>query len=129
MKLWLPVSRSPWVRQALPKRVKTPTLRMKKLNWQKLPSNVVREGHSMWASVTSSSEEIIEPDYTSIEELFCFPQTKPKEKQAAPVKVEPKEITFLDSKKSLNLNIFLKQFKCPNVEVIDMIQKGGPNKV
>nr|XP_028605277.1 inverted formin-2 isoform X3 [Podarcis muralis] len=110
------------------KRVKPPTLRMKKLNWQKLPSNVVREGHSMWASVTSSSEEIIEPDYMSIEQLFCFPQTKPKEKQAAPVKVEPKEITFLESKKSLNLNIFLKQFKCPNVEVVDMIQKGDRTK-
>ncbi|XP_061468275.1 inverted formin-2 isoform X2 [Rhineura floridana] len=110
------------------KRVKPPTLRMKKLNWQKLPSNVVREGHSMWASVTSSSEETIEPDYTSIEQLFCFPQTKPKEKQAAPVKMEPKEITFLDSKKSLNLNIFLKQFKCPNEKVVDMIQKGDRTK-
>nr|XP_020633003.1 inverted formin-2 isoform X2 [Pogona vitticeps] len=110
------------------KKVKPPTLRMKKLNWQKLPSNVVREGHSMWASVTSSSEETIEPDYTSIEQLFCFPQAKPKSKEAAPVKTEPKEITFLDSKKSLNLNIFLKQFKCSNEEVIDMIQKGDRTK-
>uniref|UniRef100_A0A7M4FH84 Inverted formin 2 n=1 Tax=Crocodylus porosus TaxID=8502 RepID=A0A7M4FH84_CROPO len=110
------------------KKVKTPTLRMKKLNWQKLPTNVVRESHSMWASVTSSSEETIEPDYTSIEQLFCFPQTRPKEKAAAPVKAEPKEITFLDSKKSLNLNIFLKQFKCSNEEVADMIQKGDRTK-
>ncbi|XP_054826984.1 inverted formin-2 isoform X2 [Eublepharis macularius] len=110
------------------KRVRTPTLRMKKLNWQKLPSNVVREGHSMWASATSTSEELIEPDYSSIEQLFCFPQTKPKEKEAAPVKTEPKEITFLDSKKSLNLNIFLKQFKCKNEEVVDMIQKGDRAK-
>ncbi|XP_066485576.1 inverted formin-2 isoform X2 [Tiliqua scincoides] len=110
------------------KRVKPPTLRMKKLNWQKLPSNVVRESHSMWASATSSSEETIEPDYTSIEQLFCFPQTKQKEKEAAPVKIEPKEITFLDSKKSLNLNIFLKPFKCPNEEVVAMIQKGDRTK-
>ncbi|XP_062974564.1 inverted formin-2-like [Elgaria multicarinata webbii] len=110
------------------KRMKTPTLRMKKLNWQKLPSNVVREGQSMWASATSGSEETIEPDYTSIEQLFCFPQTKPKSKGVAPVKAEPKEITFLDSKKSLNLNIFLKQFKCPNQEVVDMIQKGDRTK-
>ncbi|XP_042332220.1 inverted formin-2 isoform X2 [Sceloporus undulatus] len=110
------------------KRVKPPTLRMKKLNWQKLPSNVAREGHSMWASVTSSSEEIIEPDYTSIEQLFCFPLAKSKSKEAAPVKTEPKEITFLDSKKSLNLNIFLKQFKCSNEEVVDMIQKGDRTK-
>ncbi|KAJ7345232.1 hypothetical protein JRQ81_001182 [Phrynocephalus forsythii] len=110
------------------KRVKPPTLRMKKLNWQKLPSNVVKEGHSIWASVTSSSEETIEPDYTSIEQLFSFPQAKPKSKEAAPVKTEPKEITFLDSKKSLNLNIFLKQFKCSNEEVVDMIQKGDRTK-
>uniref|UniRef100_A0A8C3I790 Inverted formin 2 n=1 Tax=Chrysemys picta bellii TaxID=8478 RepID=A0A8C3I790_CHRPI len=111
-----------------PKKVKTPTLRMKKLNWQKLPSNVVRESRSMWASVSSVSDEDIEPDYMSIEQLFCFPQTKPKEKAATPVKVEPKEITFLDSKKSLNLNIFLKQFRCSNEEVVDMIQKGDRTK-
>ncbi|XP_068253960.1 inverted formin-2 isoform X2 [Nyctibius grandis] len=110
------------------KTVKTPTLRMKKLNWQKLPSNVVRESHSMWASVSSSSEETIEPNYTSIEQLFCFPQPTPKEKTAAPVKAEPKEITFLDSKKSLNLNIFLKQFKCSNEEVTAMVQNGDRTK-
>ncbi|KAF2986323.1 hypothetical protein EK904_009852 [Melospiza melodia maxima] len=110
------------------KTVKTPTLRMKKLNWQKLPSNVVRESHSMWASVSSSSEEVIEPNYSSIEQLFCFPQPTPKEKTAAPVKAEPKEITFLDSKKSLNLNIFLKQFKCSNEEVTAMIQNGDRTK-
>ncbi|KAK2527539.1 inverted formin-2 isoform X2 [Columba livia] len=110
------------------KAVKTPTLRMKKLNWQKLPSNVVRESHSMWASVSSSSEETIEPNYTSIEQLFCFPQPTPKEKMAAPVKAEPKEITFLDSKKSLNLNIFLKQFKCSNEEVVAMVQNGDRTK-
>lgn len=101
---------------------------MKKLNWQKLPSNVVRESHSMWASVSSSSEETIEPNYTSIEQLFCFPQPTPKEKTAAPVKAEPKEITFLDSKKSLNLNIFLKQFKCSNEEVAAMVQNGDRTK-
>ncbi|XP_076201679.1 inverted formin-2 isoform X2 [Aptenodytes patagonicus] len=114
--------RPPW------KTVKTPTLRMKKLNWQKLPSNVVRESHSMWASVSSSSEETIEPNYTSIEQLFCFPQPTPKEKTATPVKAEPKEITFLDSKKSLNLNIFLKQFKCSNEEVAAMVQNGDRTK-
>ncbi|KAM9652333.1 inverted formin-2-like isoform 2-T4 [Morphnus guianensis] len=110
------------------KTMKTPTLRMKKLNWQKLPSNVVRESHSMWASVSSSSEETIEPNYTSIEQLFCFPQPTPKEKTATPVKAEPKEITFLDSKKSLNLNIFLKQFKCSNEEVAAMVQNGDRTK-
>lgn len=50
------------------------------------------ESHSMWASVSSSSEEMIEPNYSSIEQLFCFPQPTPKEKTAAPAKAEPKEV-------------------------------------
>ncbi|XP_074147147.1 inverted formin-2 isoform X3 [Sminthopsis crassicaudata] len=106
------------------RKVNPPTLRMKKLNWQKLPSNVVRDSHSMWASVSSLSSEGMEPDYTSIEQLFCFPTMKAKEKNTAPIKKEPKEITFLDGKKSLNLNIFLKQFKCSNEEITDMIRRG-----
>lgn len=99
------------------------------------------EHSSMWASLSSPDAPVVEPDFSSIERLFCFPVAKPKESVAAPARKEPKEvgpgpglglrpgrgapchrqtpahgwavfqITFLDSKKSLNLNIFLKQFK------------------
>lgn len=93
------------------RRVNPPTLRMKKLNWQKLPSNVARERNSMWATLGSPCTAAVEPDFSSIEQLFSFPTAKPKEPSAAPARKEPKEVTFLDSKKSLNLNIFLKQFK------------------
>ncbi|XP_044869207.1 inverted formin-2-like isoform X6 [Mauremys mutica] len=114
-----------------PKKAKTPTLRMKPFDWQKLPWDVVRESHSMWASVTSSSDEVIDPDYTSIEQLFCVSQTTPKETAVPKIK-EPKEITFIDMKKSLLLNIFLKQFKClscsSNEEVANMIEKGDRTK-
>ncbi|KAI4803997.1 hypothetical protein KUCAC02_025642 [Chaenocephalus aceratus] len=89
-----------------------PTLRMKKLNWQKL--RAVTDGHSMWATVQGEPPSR-EPNYSSIEQLFSFPVTENKDKgAAAPVKKEPKEITFIDPKKNLNLNIFLKQFKCKN---------------
>ncbi|KAG7328122.1 hypothetical protein KOW79_008066 [Hemibagrus wyckioides] len=104
-----------------------PTLRMKKLNWQKLNSKAVTDGCNIWASEQSSSP--LEPDYTSIEQLFSLPVTDPKEKaSAAPAKKEPKEISFIDPKKNLNLNIFLKQFKCSNEEFVDMIQKGDRSK-
>ncbi|XP_067335913.1 inverted formin-2 isoform X2 [Channa argus] len=99
-----------------------PTLRMKKLNWQKLRS--VTDGHSMWASVQKEPPPR-EPDYSSIEQLFCLPVTEHKDKgAAAPVKKEPKEITFIDPKKNLNVNIFLKQFKCTNEDFVAMIQNG-----
>ncbi|XP_039597861.1 inverted formin-2 isoform X1 [Polypterus senegalus] len=101
-----------------------PSLRMKKLNWQKLPSSVTTDGHSMWASI-QKCDSPLEPDYSCIEQLFCLPEVKPKEKEATPVvKKELKEISFLDSKKNLNLNIFLKQFKCSNEEVINRIRSG-----
>ncbi|KAM8915931.1 inverted formin-2 isoform 2-T2 [Spinachia spinachia] len=99
-----------------------PTLRMKKLNWQKL--RTVTDGHSMWASVQKEPPPR-EPDYSSIEQLFCLPVTEHKDKgAAAPVKKESKEITFIDPKKNLNLNIFLKQFKCKNEDFAAMIESG-----
>ncbi|XP_072819942.1 inverted formin-2 isoform X2 [Vicugna pacos] len=110
------------------RRVNPPTVRMKKLNWQKLPSSVARERSSMWASLSSPDAEVVEPDFSSIERLFSFPTAKPKEQAAAPARKEPREITFLDPKKSLNLNIFLKQFKCSNEEVTTMIRAGDTTK-
>ncbi|XP_018086099.2 inverted formin-2-like isoform X2 [Xenopus laevis] len=107
-------------------KVNRPTLKMKKLNWQKLPPNVIKDSHSMWASA-GSIEDTPEPNYSSIEQLFCLPQAAVKE-AAAPVKKPPKDISFLDSKKNLNLNIFLKQFKCPNEEVIELIEKGDRSR-
>ncbi|KAI1895450.1 hypothetical protein AGOR_G00106400 [Albula goreensis] len=104
-----------------------PTLRMKKLNWQKLPSRVVTASQSMWTSVQVDSP--LTPDYSSIEQLFSLPVAEHKEKGAmAVVKKEPKEISFIDAKKNLNLNIFLKQFKCSNEDFVAMIQNGDRTK-
>ncbi|XP_059377125.1 inverted formin-2-like [Carassius carassius] len=104
-----------------------PSLRMKKLNWQKLNSRAVTDGPSLWASVTSKSQ--LEPNYSSIEQLFCLPLTEPKDTSlAVPLKKEPKEISFIDPKKNMNLNIFLKQFKCSNEEFVSMVQKGDCSK-
>uniref|UniRef100_A0A8C8CXL7 Inverted formin 2 n=1 Tax=Oncorhynchus tshawytscha TaxID=74940 RepID=A0A8C8CXL7_ONCTS len=102
-----------------------PTLRMKKLNWQKL--RAVTDGHSMWTS--AQKDDPREPNYSSIEQLFCLPVTEHKDKgAAAPVKKEPKEISFIGVKKNLNLNIFLKQFKCSHDEFVSLIQNGDRTK-
>lgn len=46
----------------------------------------------MWASVQKETPPR-EPDYSSIEELFCLPVIEPKDKRAAaPAKKEPKEV-------------------------------------
>ncbi|XP_037607502.1 inverted formin-2-like [Sebastes umbrosus] len=100
-----------------------PTLRMKKLNWQKLPSRAVTAHQSLW---TSASSDSVEPDYCSIEQLFSFPPTETKIRTKA--KTEPKEISFIDAKKSLNLNIFLKQFKCSHEDFVSLIRRGDRSK-
>jgi len=106
-----------------------PTLRMKKLNWQKLNFRSVPDGQSMWKSVQSQTEAPGKPNYSSIEQLFCLPDAQTKEKSAAaPAKKEPKEISFIDAKKNLNLNIFLKQFKCSYEEFVALIEKGDRSK-
>ncbi|XP_056623894.1 inverted formin-2 isoform X2 [Triplophysa dalaica] len=104
-----------------------PTQRMKKLNWQKLNSRAVTDGSSMWASTPGDSP--LEPNYSSIEQLFCLPVAEPKDKVlVTPARKETKEISFIDPKKNLNLNIFLKQFKCSNEDFVMMVQKGDCSK-
>ncbi|CAL8392194.1 unnamed protein product [Gadus morhua 'NCC'] len=98
-----------------------PTQRMKKLNWQKM---TILEGQSMW---TSASSGPLEPNYTSIEELFALPKTDGPAKATGPP-AKPKEISFIDGKKNLNLNIFLKQFRCSHEEFVAMIQRGDGSK-
>ncbi|XP_061468301.1 inverted formin-2-like isoform X5 [Rhineura floridana] len=77
-----------------PKKAQRPMVRMKQFNWQKLPLDAVKSGHSLWASVVRGSDEAIEPDYTSIEQLFCIPQTSQQEKTELRLK-KPKEIESL----------------------------------
>ncbi|KAF0044490.1 hypothetical protein F2P81_003648 [Scophthalmus maximus] len=92
------------------------------------PDKEKPDGPSMWASVQKEPPPP-EPDYSSIEQLFCLPVTEHKDKgAAAPVKKEPKEITFIDPKKNLNLNIFLKQFRCKNEDFVTMIRNGDRTK-
>lgn len=58
------------------------------------------DGHSMWASVQKEPPPR-EPDYSSIEQLFCLPVTEHKDKgAAAPVKKEPKEVCLVNTRHS-----------------------------
>ncbi|XP_065819845.1 inverted formin-2-like isoform X3 [Labrus bergylta] len=101
----------------------SPTLRMKKLNWQKLPSRALTAQQSMW---TSASSDLVEPDYCSIEQLFSLPATETKTRIKA--KTETKEISFIDGKKCLNLNIFLKQFRCSHDDFVSLIRRGDRSR-
>lgn len=48
----------------------------------------------MWATLSSPCTEVVEPDFSSIEQLFSFPTAKPKEPSAAPIRKEPREVKW-----------------------------------
>ncbi|XP_045594801.2 inverted formin-2 isoform X1 [Procambarus clarkii] len=95
-----------------------PRSKMKHLNWIKVNNNI--NNNSLWKSV---NKDLLETppsslNYGQIEELFCQvnkPQaTKVTKKQST-------DVALLDPKKSLNVNIFLKQFKISHAEVASLI--------
>uniref|UniRef100_A0A8C5HAG5 Inverted formin, FH2 and WH2 domain containing n=1 Tax=Gouania willdenowi TaxID=441366 RepID=A0A8C5HAG5_GOUWI len=87
-----------------------PTLRMKKLNWQKLRAVTGTRSLKRFAQ---STLHIVPLTHTrTLKKILFFPL----------------QITFIDPKKNLNLNIFLKQFKCKNEEFVAMIQNGDRSR-
>merc|ERR1711879_991364 len=83
---------------------------------------------SVWKSVLKMTDPI-PVDYESIESLFCQ-KTVDKTKKEEAVKVKPPtEINLLDMKRSMNANIFLKQFKASHDEVVSMVRTGDSAQI
>lgn len=95
---------------------------MKHLNWSKVSRNTIR--NSVWQEVQQDLNQspIADINYQQVEKLFCQvsrapPTPRPSRAQAAT------EVALLDPKKSLNVNIFLKQFKASHAEVAELIRQ------
>lgn len=109
---------------ALPQqKTPVPKAKMKTINWNKIPPNKVVGKTNIWSIVANSHQDSpkIDLNWDEMEGLFCLQTTQgsPKlgrETPAGPEIQERKlkrenEITLLDGKRSLNVNIFLKQFR------------------
>uniref|UniRef100_A0A224Z7W4 Rhoa gtpase effector dia/diaphanous n=1 Tax=Rhipicephalus zambeziensis TaxID=60191 RepID=A0A224Z7W4_9ACAR len=115
---------SPGPFHTLPK----PQQKMKTLNWTKVPDTLVCGGKSIWSDVTKEAqEEHVERklNFKQVEELFCQktattaqPKVPPDKKK----KREPALLSLLDGKRSLNVCIFLKQFKSGPEQIVEMIR-------
>ncbi|KAI8495404.1 FH2 domain-containing protein 1 [Branchiostoma belcheri] len=114
-----------------------PKYKMRRLNWNKLTTHQVKGKRNIWTQLANSKENGYSVDYESLEELFR--QTNATGKAIEPAldnsegpekKVkETNEVALFDSKKSLNLNIFLRQFRCSNEEIIDKLKKGDSETI
>ncbi|XP_012943897.1 inverted formin-2 [Aplysia californica] len=105
-----------------------PRQKMKTFNWSKIPAQSLSREDNVWKEVLEMSDPV-QVHYDTIEQLFCQ-KTVDKTKKEEPVKAKaPTEVNLLDMKRSMNANIFLKQFKASHNEVVRMIKEGDSTKI
>ncbi|XP_026739252.1 inverted formin-2 [Trichoplusia ni] len=123
-----------------------PKTKMKTINWNKIPNNKVIGQNNIWSLVASSHKHSpkAELDWSEIEGLFCQ-QIQPTGSAGSSPRLgrspicdssgerkprkESSEITLLDGKRSLNVNIFLKQFRSSNEDIIQLIREGSHDDI
>ncbi|XP_063832765.1 FH2 domain-containing protein 1 [Ostrinia nubilalis] len=123
-----------------------PKTKMKTINWNKIPDSKVIGKNNIWSLVASSHKHSpkAELDWSEIEGLFCQ-QIQPTGSAGSSPRLgrspvcdssgerrprkEASEITLLDGKRSLNVNIFLKQFRSSNEDIIQLIREGAHDDI
>ncbi|XP_066985024.1 uncharacterized protein [Macrobrachium rosenbergii] len=113
-----------------------PRSKMKTFNWNKIPDNKVLGKNNIWSLLARQHKDSPSKtlDWDEMEGLFCQQTTsapaspnkasKDHKEEVEKKKKEPTEINLLDGKRSLNVNIFLKQFRVSNEEIMEMIRNG-----
>jgi hypothetical protein len=93
---------------------------MKTIAWNKLPVNKIFGKNNIWTKMakTFEKDKSTPIDFKDMETLFCLVAPKPPdagekkgEGGGAERKKKSDEINLLDGKRSLNINIFLRQFR------------------
>lgn len=106
-----------------------PRHKMKTFNWSKLPAQALSStDDNMWKEVLEM-EDKVKVRYDVIEELFCQKTAQPVKPEDQPKAKAPTEVNLLETKRSMNANIFLKQFKASNQEVVQMIAEGQQARI
>ncbi|XP_012532243.2 uncharacterized protein LOC105834370 isoform X1 [Monomorium pharaonis] len=122
--------------------IPTPRTKMKTINWNKIPNHKVIGKRNIWSLVANEHQNspMADLDWAEMEGLFC--QQVPPMVPPATYSIscgtgadterrrrEPTEIALLDGKRSLNVNIFLKQFRSSNEDIIQLIKEGGHDDI
>lgn len=105
--------------------------RMRNFNWETLPKHSVIGKHNIWTADKTDGQYELDTDH--MEELFSHNQVQqhPKGLNRSSVRGQlpsgtgGEMVTILSSKRSMNIGIFLKQFKRPIKDLIQDIQSGN----
>jgi hypothetical protein len=104
-----------------PKQLKLSQKKLKSFNWTKIPPYKIIE--TIWKDIDDADIHIyLKDEYKEFEELFSAFQPKPKEKKVEEKKEEkPKEVTFIDGKRSQNCCIMLKAVKLSTDKIKEVL--------
>jgi hypothetical protein len=104
-----------------PKQLKLSQKKLKSFNWTKIPPYKIIE--TIWKDIDDADIHIyLKDEYKEFEELFSAFQPKPKEKVTIEKKEEkPKEVTFIDGKRSQNCCIMLKAVKLSTDKIKEVL--------
>ncbi|GFR84530.1 inverted formin-2 [Elysia marginata] len=108
-----------------------PNCRMKHFTWNKVPALQVQKT-SIWDEV-NKMDDSIPVEYDRLKELFAHKVIQPQESKAEEptlkIRASSSEISLLDPKRSMNVNIYLKQFRKNNAAIVDMVRKGEARNI
>ncbi|KAG8431065.1 hypothetical protein GDO86_019480 [Hymenochirus boettgeri] len=102
--------------------------KLRNFNWDSLPAERVLMGRNLWTC--GSQHPSLQIDVSRMEELFAKREEPRKPMFNGRFKSRPHcvnsepEVSLLDSKKIMNLGIFLKQFKRPVDVIIEDVKRG-----
>ncbi|XP_069129886.1 uncharacterized protein [Argopecten irradians] len=119
--------------------VPKPKTKMRSLQWQKIPTNKVLSGKpNIWSTAGRRFNGYVSNmDFEAIEELFSVPSPQTTavttNQNGTPGTLERKkkestEVNLLDGKRSLNVNIFLRQFRMPNEQIVQLLRDGASER-
>lgn len=111
-----------------------PKKQMKKLNWVKVPQKIATRSGTLWEkSFTGVNQPNITICVEELEELFSRKEIIHQKSQPLVNKTDgsakPTAVNILDQRISLNMSIFLKQFKTSNKNIVAIINEGDHTKI
>ena len=109
----------------------TPSKTMKKLNWQKIPKHKTTRAGTLWeVSNNASLQPKVDIKFEELEELFSRREvTSQRSLESSSSTKSLTVVTLLDTKMSLNVSIFLKQFKLDNGSIVGIIRQGEHTRI
>ncbi|XP_067238670.1 protein diaphanous homolog 1 [Chanodichthys erythropterus] len=108
--------------------------RLRNLNWERIPKERVEGRESVWSGSLDEDTDL-SIDLNSLDELFGQKEGGKPDRASgfrrsllrcgSPQEMSVDKVTLLDSKRSMNVGIFLRQLKIASREIVEDVRRGA----